>query len=120
MGNPFCYVELNTGDPAGAKDFYGRLFNWKLQDMTVGKRAVTVCHVGDGTPGGIIYSTDGHPRWISFIEVDDLPTKVAQAQKLGAKVKQGATQMPGFGWFALIIDPTGAEVGLWRAGETAA
>ena len=120
MGNPFCYAELNTGDPKGAKAFYGALFDWKLQDMVVGKRSTTVCHVGEGAPGGILYSTDGNPRWITFIQVDDLPTKLAQAQKLGGKVKQGATQVPGYGWYGLVIDPTGAEVGLWRSGETPA
>ena len=33
MGNPFVHVELNTTDPAKARDFYGSLFDWKLQDM---------------------------------------------------------------------------------------
>jgi uncharacterized protein len=33
MPNPFCHVELNTTDVEKAKTFYGKLFNWKLQDM---------------------------------------------------------------------------------------
>ncbi len=118
MAHPFCYVELNTGNPQQAKEFYGSLLGWKMQDMNVGGQNYTICHVGEGTPGGIAWSKDANPRWVSFIEVDDLPTKLAMAMKLGAKVKQGATQIPNFGWFGIIIDPTGAEVGLWRSGDT--
>ena len=33
MPNPFCHVELNTTDVKKAKDFYGKLFNWKLEDL---------------------------------------------------------------------------------------
>ena len=32
MGNPFVHVELNTTDVAKAKAFYGKLFDWKLED----------------------------------------------------------------------------------------
>ena len=33
MANPFVHVELNTTDVGKAKDFYGKLFDWKLEDM---------------------------------------------------------------------------------------
>lgn len=31
--NPFVHVELNTGDVALAKEFYGKLFGWKMSDI---------------------------------------------------------------------------------------
>ena len=33
MTNPFIHVELNSPDPEKAKAFYGKLFQWKLEDM---------------------------------------------------------------------------------------
>lgn len=36
MANPFVHVELHTTDPAKAKDFYGKLFTWKMEDMEMG------------------------------------------------------------------------------------
>jgi len=33
MGNPFVHVELMSTDVGKAKDFYGKLFDWKLEDM---------------------------------------------------------------------------------------
>ena len=38
MGNPFCHIELQTGDAGKAKSFYGELFDWKLEDMPHGRR----------------------------------------------------------------------------------
>ena len=32
MANPFVHIELHTKDVAKAKQFYGQLFGWKLQD----------------------------------------------------------------------------------------
>ena len=33
MGNPFVHIELQTKDLAKAKEFYSKLFDWKLEDM---------------------------------------------------------------------------------------
>jgi len=30
MANPFVHIELQTRDLAKSKDFYSRLFDWKL------------------------------------------------------------------------------------------
>ena len=37
MANPFVHVELNTADLGRAKDFYGSLFDWQLDDATTSK-----------------------------------------------------------------------------------
>lgn len=34
MPNPFVHVEFQTTDLPGAKDFYFRLFAWKLEEMS--------------------------------------------------------------------------------------
>ena len=36
MANPFVHVELATSDPNKAKAFYGKLFDWKMEDMEMG------------------------------------------------------------------------------------
>jgi predicted enzyme related to lactoylglutathione lyase len=33
----FCWVDLATTDPAGAKAFYGGLFGWEAEDMPAGE-----------------------------------------------------------------------------------
>ncbi|PYS67649.1 MAG: VOC family protein, partial [Acidobacteria bacterium] len=36
MANPFVHVELNTTDVEKAKSFYSQLFDWELEDMSMG------------------------------------------------------------------------------------
>jgi predicted enzyme related to lactoylglutathione lyase len=31
-----------------------------------------------------------------------------------ARVMKDVTEVPGMGWFSIIIDPTGAALGLWK------
>lgn len=33
MANPFVHIELMSSDVGKAKAFYGKLFNWQLEDM---------------------------------------------------------------------------------------
>jgi hypothetical protein len=55
MANPFVHVELNTTDVGKAKEFYGWLFDWKLEDLPMGVMGTyTTIGVGGGTSGGII------------------------------------------------------------------
>jgi uncharacterized protein len=48
MRNPFVHVELVTTDVAKAKSFYGKLFNWKLEDVDMGDMIYTLIKVGEG------------------------------------------------------------------------
>ena len=36
MPNPFVHVELATTDVTKAKNFYGKLFSWTLEDLPMG------------------------------------------------------------------------------------
>src|SRR5712692_10435385 len=55
MANPFVHVELNTTDLDKAKTFYGRLFDWKLEDMKMGPAGTyTMISPGKGTGGGML------------------------------------------------------------------
>ena len=60
MGNPFVHVELMSTDVGKAKAFYGKLFDWKLEDMDMGGMTYTMVKVGEGTGGGLIKN---HVPW---------------------------------------------------------
>lgn len=116
MGNPFVWVELQTQEPAEAKRFYGSLFDWNLEDIRVGESPYTMIDVGEGTGGGIMKSpAPGAPSgWLAFVAVGDVAASTAKAQELGATVVKERTEVPGYGWFSVIADPTGAVLGLWQ------
>lgn len=118
MANPFVHVELNTTDPAKAKSFYGSLFDWKLEDVPMGHEGTyTMVKPGEGTGGGIMkHPVPGAPSsWLAYVIVDDVKASTARAKSLGAQVMKDVTEVPGMGWFSIILDPTGAALGLWKA-----
>lgn len=121
MPNPFVHVELQTRDLAQAKDFYSRLFDWKLEDMpaTSEDTGYTLINVGEGTGGGMF--TNPHPEvpshWLAYVAVDDIAASTAKARELGAEVLQDVMAIGDYGWISVIRDPTGAVLGMWKPSD---
>jgi hypothetical protein len=109
-------VELNSTDVAKAKGFYGKLFDWVLEDTPMGDLDYTVIKVGKGTGGGIMQQLipGAGSAWLPYVGVDDIKASTKKAQSLGAKVMKDVTEVPGMGWLSIIVDPTGALFGLWQ------
>jgi predicted enzyme related to lactoylglutathione lyase len=114
MGNPFVHIELLTNDVARAKDFYEKLFAWKLEDVP--GMDYTIINMGEGTGGGMMQNpipeTPSH--WMAYVLVDDVDAATKKAKSLGAEICKEATVIPGYGWFSVITDPTGATLALWK------
>ena len=118
MANPFVHVELNTTDIARAKTFYGALFDWTLEDVDMGGgQAYTMIKVGEGTGGGMMtHPVAGAPSsWLAYVGVADIKVATEKARANGATVMREPMEVMGAGWLSIIIDPTGAALGLWQA-----
>ena len=118
MANSFVHVELSTTDIKKAKEFYGKLFKWKLEDVPMGEgMPYTVIQPEEGTGGGMMqHPMPGAPSmWLAYVNVDDIKASTEQARKLGGQVVRDVTEVPGMGWFSMITDPTGAMFALWQA-----
>ena len=117
MANPFTHVELGTTDLDKAKSFYRSLFEWQLEDVDMGGGATyTMIRVGEGTGGGMMkHPVSGAPSsWLAYVLVDDIAAATAKAKSLGATVMRDVTEVMGAGSLSIIIDPTGAALGLWQ------
>src|SRR5437764_1341984 len=116
VANPFCHIELNTTDVKKAKDFYSKLFDWKLEDMPSPGGGYTMIKVGEGTVGGIMQNPiPGAPSfWLSYVLVDDIQAATKKAKSLGATVMKDVTEVGGYGSFTVLVDPTGAHFALWK------
>jgi len=118
MANPFVHIELQTKDLAKAKDFYSKLFDWKLEDISApgGDMPYTMINVGEGTGGGMFASTDpkGPSHWLAYVGVDDIEASTAKARELGATVIQDVMPIADYGWLSVISDPTGAVIAMWK------
>ena len=118
MANPFVHIELHTPDLARAKDFYSKLFDWRLEDMPApgGDMPYTMINVGEGTGGGMFADLDPKalPHWLAYVGVDDIEASTRKAGELGATVLQEVMQIADYGWLSVIRDPTGAVIALWQ------
>ena len=118
MANPFVHVELNTSDLAKAKQFYGSLFGWKLEEMPMpgGGGSYTMINVGEGTGGGMMsmLPPGTPPHWLAYVGVDDIHASTARAKQLGATVLQDVMKVGDYGTMSVIKDPTGAVIAMWQ------
>lgn len=116
MSNPFAYAELHTDAPAAAKAFYGQLLSWRIEDAPQSEGRYTEIVPGEGFPGGLTQNRyGGGSHWLTYIKVDDLAAATERAKQLGAKPLTELQKVPE-GRFSVLVDPTGAQFGLWQPG----
>src|SRR5689334_5147299 len=105
MANPFVHVELQTSDVAKAKDFYRKLFAWKLEDMPMaGGPDYTMIKVGEGTGGGMIKSqalAGMPPHWLAYVGVDDVAASTKKARELGAEILMDVMKVADIGLMSI-------------------
>ena len=53
--------------------------------------------------------------FLAYVLVDDVGAATKKAKSLGATVMKDVTPVPDMGSFSIIVDPTGAHLGLWQA-----
>lgn len=117
MPNPFVHCELTTTNMPKAGAFYAKLFKWKLtkHPMPTPAGAYTLIDTG-GTGGGMMQQMrpDAPSAWMPYVLVKDIDAATRKAKKLGARITTGVTEVKGMGWLSVIVDPTGAALGLWE------
>ncbi len=116
MANAFVHIELLTEDVAAAKEFYAGLFDWKLQDIPMDETTYTMIEVGEGTGGGMMKNpVPGVPsHWLAYVQVEDVSASTEKAKSLGGTIVREVTEIPDYGRFSVMIDPTGAAFALWQ------
>jgi predicted enzyme related to lactoylglutathione lyase len=73
-------------------------------------------NVGEGTGGGMFVNPDPAvpPAWLAYVAVDDIAASTNKARELGATVVRDVTEVGEYGWFSVILDPSGATIALWK------
>ena len=111
------HVAIQVTDLGKARAFYTALFDWKLQDVEMGPgMTYTTISVGEGTGGGMMKQMiPGSPSfWLAYVLVEDIEAATRKAETLGAKVMKDVTDVMGMGQLSILVDPTGAALGLWQ------
>jgi predicted enzyme related to lactoylglutathione lyase len=111
---PVVHLELHTGDRAGARDFYTRLFRWRAETIEC-RRAGSYLALGLGgdVDGGIVECPTRRPVWLPYVEVADVAATTEAARELGAAVLLEPRAGPA-GRRSVVASPAGGEIALWE------
>lgn len=108
----FSWFELMTNDKSAAKEFYTKLFNWKMQDMPMENMDYTIVKANDEDVAGIMPmppdAKEMPPSWGVYLTVDDIEDAVKTAKELGGNILVEPRDIPDVGKFCVIQDPQGA------------
>jgi predicted enzyme related to lactoylglutathione lyase len=114
----FCWDELHTHDPSASLAFHTKLFGWKPNAMDMGPAGTyQVLEDGDKQRGGLMKKpmAEAPTMWLAYVVVDDVDRSAARAEKLGGKVLAPASDIPNIGRYAVVADPTGGVIALYKS-----
>ena len=77
-----CTASSPPTTSAKAKSFYGKLFDWKFDDMPMPDGTYTMIGVGEGTGGGMMKHPmpDAPSMWMPYVLVDDIKAATRKAR----------------------------------------
>ena len=120
----FCWIELGTTDQNAAKEFYGKLFGWEVNDLPMGPGDFyTMFKVkGRDAAAGYTLRQDQRaagvpPHWMIYVAVESADASAKKAAQLGGKVVAAPFDVYTVGRMAVIQDPAGAFFSVWQAKE---
>ena len=113
MGNPIVHVEIPVTDLKKAKEFYSKMFGWKIEMMP--KEMNYALFETESEPGGGFNKVDKVKEGgcLIYIKVDDIEKKLKEIERAGGKTVRKKAEIPGFGWDAAFKDVFGNIVGLY-------
>lgn len=115
----FVWHEHLTKDPKAAVDFYTSVIGWKTQPFGDGGD-YTMWVGSQGPLGGTMKLPDEAekmgtpPQWMGHVQVDDVDATAKRASTLGGKVYKAPSDIPAVGRFAVIGDPQGATISIFK------
>jgi predicted enzyme related to lactoylglutathione lyase len=111
------HIELPADDPARARRFYSELFGWDISEMEQFPDYFLFSFGQIERAGGAIgkrgESVGEHLR--VYVEVDSIETVLPNVEGLGGKIVLPKTVIEGQGWYAVIKDSEGSEIGLYES-----
>ncbi len=110
MGKPVVHFEVLGKDGDRLQQFYGDLFDWKINADNPMNYGLVDTQSGCGIAGGVGENPEGAGVTF-FVQVEDLQESLDKAERLG-----GRTLMPpadlGMVELAFFADPEGNRIGL--------
>jgi predicted enzyme related to lactoylglutathione lyase len=112
----FAWYELLTTDMAAARTFYGCVVGWRAEDASAAF-PYTVFSADKAEVGGLMelppeaLRMGATPRFVGYVEVDDIDATVERLRRLGGSVFVPPTDS-NIGRVSIVADPQAATFGL--------
>jgi len=119
LGSP-CWADLWTSDVEGSRRFYSELFGWEAEEPNPEFGGYFMFNrAGVPTAGcmGPMGEMPANDTWKIYLATDDITKSLESAQAEGAEIVSGEMPVGEAGIQAVLIDPTGAELGAWQPRE---
>jgi uncharacterized protein len=112
----FVWYELLTTNMTAAETFYRGVIGWSAKDAGMPGMSYTLFSMGEAGVAGLMTLPDAalKPAWIGYVAVDDVDASVALAKREGGAIHRAPDDIPGVGRFAVIADPQGAVLALFK------
>ncbi|MFR9751276.1 VOC family protein [Nocardia sp. 004] len=116
QGTP-CWVDCQVDDPARAREFYGELFGWEIEDSPPGAGEYLMAMRAGRAAAGIGPKPEGMPMpsvWTTYFaadSADDIAKKIVAA---GGSLITEPFDVLDMGRMFVGADPTGAVFGVWE------
>jgi len=113
----FVWFEHVSRDAKKAQKFYGEVLGWKVEPF--GDSDYDMILAGDTLDtmiGGYTEPAKGRerPHWIGYVSVEDVDAAAKAAAANGGRVMEAPHELRGVGRAALIADPQGAELYVFK------
>jgi predicted enzyme related to lactoylglutathione lyase len=118
MAGKVVHFEVPADDTGRARGFYNQMFGWSFQTM----EGPVEYHMADAQGTGVgLHRADqggGIPGLFVYFDVDDINDGAQRVRDLGGEA-EGASPVPGMGWYARCTDTEGNHFGLWQTDRSA-
>lgn len=110
------HLELPADDAGRARRFYEGLLGWDFSEMPEFPDYFLFSFGAIESAGGAIGIRDqSAPHQLRlYIEVDSIDALLPKVPSLGGKVVEPKAEIPGQGWYAVIDDTEGNQLGLYE------
>lgn len=113
--NAPVWIDLSSTDKAGARDFYSKLFGWKIEVGGPETYEYGLAKIGDKFVTGIGGTQENAPSaWMIYIGTRDADAVAKKVEAAGGKVIAPAFDVLESGRMAVFQDPSGAFFSVWQ------
>jgi predicted enzyme related to lactoylglutathione lyase/ferritin-like metal-binding protein YciE/predicted ester cyclase len=113
VGRSIVHIEIPAADRRLTASFYNELFGWEYEHMDESMSYTTF--TGGNLGGGFPDVNEMNPAGevLFYVESDDIESDLRRVESLGGDTVVPRTEIPGYGYFAIVSDPTGNPFGLY-------